>query len=57
MRRSWTPSIAPNGKDQTIYLVLNNFGELGRAYREASEDPSDPETTISRRSASGPRAD
>ena len=47
MRRSWTPSIVPNGHDQTIYLVLNDFGPLGRAYCEASEDRSDLETTIS----------
>ena len=47
MRRSWTPSLVPNGKDQTIYLVLNDFGELGRAYCEASEDRIDLETTIS----------
>jgi hypothetical protein len=32
MRRSWTPSIVPNGHDQTVYLVLNDFGTLGRAY-------------------------
>ncbi len=47
MRRSWTPSIVPNGHDQTVYLVLNDFGSLGRAYCEASEDRSDLETTIS----------
>jgi hypothetical protein len=47
MRRSWTPSIVPNGTDQTVYLVLNDFGRLGRAYCEASEDRSDLETTIS----------
>ena len=47
MRRSWTPSIVPNGTDQTVYLVLNDFGQLGRAYCEASEDRSDLETTIS----------
>jgi hypothetical protein len=47
MRRSWTPSIVPDGKDQTVYLVLNDFGSLGRAYCEASEDRSDLETTIS----------
>jgi hypothetical protein len=47
MRRSWTPSIVPNGDNQTIYLVLNDFGSLGRAYCEASEDRSDLETTIS----------
>jgi hypothetical protein len=48
MRRSWTPSIVPNGTDQTVYLVLNDFGQhLGRAYCEAIEDRSDLETTIS----------
>jgi len=47
MRRSWTPSIVPNGDNQTIYLVLNDFGQLGRAYCEASKDRSDLETTIS----------
>jgi hypothetical protein len=30
MRRTgWTPSIVPNGHDQTFYLVINNFGNLG----------------------------
>jgi hypothetical protein len=43
----FVPSIVPNGKDQTIYLVLNDFGQLGRAYGEASTDRSDLETTIS----------
>jgi hypothetical protein len=47
MGRSFVPSIVPNGKDQTVYLVLNDFGELGWAYCEASEDRSDLETTIS----------
>jgi hypothetical protein len=47
MRRNWTPSIVPNGHDQTVYIVLNDFGQLGRAYCEASEDRSDLETTIS----------
>jgi hypothetical protein len=37
----------PNGQDQTVYLVLNDFGSLGRAYCEASEDRSDLQTTIS----------
>jgi hypothetical protein len=46
MRRSWIPSIVPNGHDQTVYIVLNDFGQLGRACCEASEDRSDLETTI-----------
>jgi hypothetical protein len=47
MPRTWTPSIVPNGTDQTVYLVLNDFGPSGRAYCEAGEDRSDLETTIS----------
>src|ERR1035438_4137257 len=47
MRRSWPPSIVPNGTVQTVYLVLKDGGKLGRAYCEASEDRSDLETTIS----------
>jgi hypothetical protein len=32
MRKSgWTPSIVPNGNDQDIYLVVDDFGRLGRA--------------------------
>jgi hypothetical protein len=46
MRWSYVPSIAPKGKDQTVYLVLNDFGQLGRAYCGVSEDGSDLETTI-----------
>jgi hypothetical protein len=47
MRRSWTPSIVPNGTDQTVYLVLNDFGSLGRACCETVDGRSDLETTIS----------
>jgi hypothetical protein len=47
MRRSWTPSIVPaDGTDQTVYLVLNDFGRLGRCYRETDEDKADLETVI-----------
>jgi hypothetical protein len=46
MRRSWTPSIVPNGDEQTVYLVLCNYGPLGRAYRETDPDRADLETTI-----------
>jgi hypothetical protein len=45
---SWSPSIVPNGTDQTVYLVLDDFGgRLGRAYRETSIEYADLETTIS----------
>lgn len=40
----WTPSIVPG--DQTVYLVLDDFGDLGRAYREADPDTSDLESVI-----------
>jgi len=47
MRRSWTPSIVPNGTDQTVYLVLNDFGRLGRAFPETDIVRADLETVIS----------
>jgi hypothetical protein len=47
MRRSWTPSIVPNGTDQNVYIVLEDFGRLGRAYRETDEEKADLETVIS----------
>jgi hypothetical protein len=35
------------GTDQTTYLVLDDFGHLGRAYREADPEQADLETVIS----------
>jgi hypothetical protein len=30
MRRTgWTPSIVPHGPNQTVFLIINNFGNLG----------------------------
>jgi hypothetical protein len=46
MRGSWTPSIVPKGDDQTVYLVLEDFGHLGRAWRETDADTANLETTI-----------
>ena len=47
MRKShWTPSIIPNDNDQTVYLVAEDFGKLGRAWREAEYDATDLETII-----------
>ena len=37
----------PNGVDQTVYLVLNDFGRYGRAYCEITEERADLETVIS----------
>ena len=47
MRRSLTPSIVPNGTDQTFYIVLDDFGRLGRSFRETDIERSDLETIIS----------
>jgi hypothetical protein len=41
MRRSWTPSIVPNGHDQTFYLVMNNYETLGRAFAETDVGEAD----------------
>ena len=47
MRKSnWTPSIVPSGDDQTVYLVAEDFGRLGRAWREADYEATDLETVI-----------
>ena len=47
MRKSnWTPSIVPNGNHQTVYLVADDFGKYGRAWRETDCDTADFETVI-----------
>ena len=47
MRKShWTPSIIPNDSDQTVYLVAEDFGKLGRAWREAEYESTDLEAVI-----------
>ena len=34
MAGSFVPSIMPNGHDQTVYLVVNNYGKSGAAFAE-----------------------
>ena len=47
MRKSnWTPSIVPNGDDQNVYLVVDDFGRHGRAWREVDTEQTDVETVI-----------
>ena len=47
MRKSnWTPSIVPTDHDETVYLVADDFGRLGRAWREADHEATDLETVI-----------
>jgi hypothetical protein len=45
-RTNWTPSIIPTDDDQTVYLVAEDFGKLGRAWREADYEATDLETVI-----------
>jgi hypothetical protein len=46
MRKSnWTPSIVPSN-DQTVYLVADDFGPNGRAWRETDLETTDLETVI-----------
>jgi hypothetical protein len=43
---SSSPSIAPNGHEQDIYLVLDDFGHLGRAWRETDEAGASRSTLV-----------
>jgi hypothetical protein len=45
-RMGWTPSIVPNGSDQNVYLVVDDFGRNGRVYRETDVETADLETVI-----------
>jgi hypothetical protein len=42
----WTPSIVPNGDDQTVYLVKDDLGRFGAVWREADAETTDLETVI-----------
>ena len=41
-----SPSIAPPGPEQDTYLVLEDFGQLGRAWRETDESATDRQTLL-----------
>jgi hypothetical protein len=43
---NWTPSIIPNETDHTVYLVADDFGKIGRAWRETDYETTDLETVI-----------
>jgi hypothetical protein len=45
-RTGWTPWIVPKGDDQNVYLVVDDFGRNGRAYREADVETTDLETVF-----------
>jgi hypothetical protein len=38
---SWTRSIVPADDDERVYLVADDFGKLGRAWREADYESTD----------------
>jgi len=42
-----SPSIVPHGGDLDTYLVLDDFGRSGRAWRETDEGSTDRESLIS----------
>jgi hypothetical protein len=43
-----TPPLAPDQQphDVTVYIVLNDFGQLGRAYVETDEAAADVQTVV-----------
>lgn len=41
-----SPSIVPETADRDVYLVLDDFGRLGRSWRETDEARADRETII-----------
>jgi len=41
-----SPSIAPHGPEHDTYLVLDDFGRIGRSWRETDEHATDRETLI-----------
>lgn len=45
-RSSWTPSIVPDGRDQTVYLVADDLGRLGGIWAEAGINRTDFEAVI-----------
>jgi hypothetical protein len=45
MRSSWSPSVVPTD-DETVYLVADDFGKIGRCWRETNMETVDLETVI-----------
>ena len=41
-----TPSVVPADRDVTVYIVLDDFGELGTAYLETDEATCDQQSVI-----------
>jgi hypothetical protein len=45
-RSSWTPSIVPPRDNQTVSIVLDDFGRNGSAYRETDVERADLEAVV-----------
>ena len=45
-RTGWTPSIIPNADGQNVYIVVDDFGRNGRAYRETDVERADLEPVV-----------
>jgi len=43
---NWIPSVVPDSADQTVYLVVDEFGQHGRVFRETDVERTDLETVI-----------
>jgi len=41
-----SPPLAPVGFDVDVYVVLDDFGTLGRSYRETAEEGADRESLV-----------
>jgi len=41
-----SPPLAPVGFDVDVYVVLDDFGSIGRSYRETAEERADRESLI-----------
>jgi hypothetical protein len=45
-KSNWIPSVVPHGADQTVYLVVDEFSQHGRVFRETDVERADLETVI-----------
>ena len=45
-KTNFTPSIVPNDHDETVYLVADNFGRLGRSWRESDYEATGLQTVL-----------
>jgi hypothetical protein len=42
----FTPSIVPSAATETVYLVEDDYGQVGRSFRETDATKADRETTL-----------